>query len=346
MKKQHLFLGFICSFILLLSLSSPVKAASETNNNNQSSSNVQQNKQNSQTNQTVKKNEQENNQEEQQNQNKQSSTQTSSNNTNTATNKPVVKKPTKKVVKKVLPSGWRNKNGKRYYLRNGKVTKGLKQINKNWYLFDKNGAMLKDVRKIPHTNSYGYFDNQGKRRFVNTNTGRAYYWINKSGNITGIRNNANVVCQRPNMPTGCEITAVTMLLNFAGVRVSKEQAARIMPRSSNPNKGFIGSPYKEFPLGFWVAPGGVKPVIKHYLGTAKIMTGSSLSSIKKKLLRSHLVVVWVGWFDGFSNHALTLTGYHGNTLYYNDPWTGTKRSMSTETFLHHWSLDGHRAISY
>lgn len=350
MKKQHLFFSLIFSLILLFSLSSPARASSETGGNNQaqSSSNVQkseQNKQSSQTSPVIKKDEQENNQE--QKQNRQNSTlNSSSNNTNTETNKPVAKKTTKKVVKKTLPSGWRNKNGKRYYLHNGKVTKGLKQINKDWYLFDKNGAMLKDVRKIPHTNSYGYFDNQGKRRFTNTNTGRAYYWINKSGKITGIKNNANVVCQRPNMPTGCEITAVTMLLNFAGVKVTKEQAARIMPRGSNPNKGFIGSPYKEFPLGFWVAPGGVKPVIKHYLGTAKIMTGSSLSSIKKKLLRSHLVVVWMGWFDGFSNHALTLTGYHGNTLYYNDPWTGTKRAMNTETFLHHWSLDGHRAISY
>ena len=128
--------------------------------------------------------------------------------------------------------------------------------------------------------------------------------------------------------------------------ITKDQAAKIMPRSLNPNKGFIGSPYKKFPLGFWVAPNGVKPVVKHYLGTATNMTGCSIAAIKKKLIRSHLVVAWVGWFDGFSNHAIALTGYHGNTLYYNDPWTGTKRSMSVATFQRHWALDGHRALSY
>lgn len=148
------------------------------------------------------------------------------------------------------------------------------------------------------------------------------------------------------MPTGCEITAVTMMLNFAGKKVSKYQAAKIMPRSSNPNKGFVGSPYKKFPLGFWVAPGGVKPVAQHYLGKSKIMTNCSINAIKQKLLRSHLVVVWVGMFDGISNHAITLTGYHGNTLYYNDPWTGTKRKISVAKFKIHWALDGHRAISY
>lgn len=242
--------------------------------------------------------------------------------------------------------GWQTQNNKTVYLKNGKVTKGLKKIDNYWYLFDKHGYMLTGVRKIPHTNSYGYFDKNGKRKLSNTKTKKAYYWINKAGNIQGIKNYAKVISQQPEMPTGCEITAVTMMINFAGKKVTKQQAAKIMPRSLNPNKGFIGSPYKKFPLGYWVAPGGVKPVVKHYLGTAKIMTNSSLSSIKKKLIRSHLVVVWVGWFDGFSNHAVALTGYHKNKWYYNDPWTGTKRSMSTKTFTSHWSKDGHRAISY
>lgn len=243
-------------------------------------------------------------------------------------------------------NGWQTKNNKQIYLKNGKAIKGLKKIDNYWYLFDKNGYMLTGVRKIPHTNNYGYFDKKGRRKLANTKTKKAYYWISKSGNISGIKNYATVISQQPEMPTGCEITAVTMMINFAGKKITKQQAAKIMPRSLNPNKGFIGSPYKKFPLGYWVAPGGVKPVVTHYLGTAKIMTGSSLSAIKKKLIRSHLVVVWVGWFDGFSNHAVTLTGYHKNTWYYNDPWTGTKRSMSTKTFTKHWAQDGHRAISY
>lgn len=87
-------------------------------------------------------------------------------------------------------------------------------------------------------------------------------------------------------------------------------------------------------------------MVKYYLGTATNMTNCSISAIKKKSIRSHLVVAWVGYFDNFSNHAIALTGYHGNTLYYHDPWTGTKRSMSVATFKHHWALDGHQALSY
>ncbi|RVU70412.1 MULTISPECIES: C39 family peptidase [Lactobacillus] len=350
MKKRFLLIEAAASLLLAAGMTNIVKADDVKQQNPVNTQ--QENKQNTADSQ------QKNNQTDTKQQNNQSDSQktdqkqeeTKPGQSSTTEKKPStsVTKPVKKVkkVKKVKPSGCKVINGRKHYLKNGKIVKGLKKIDGHWYLFDKNGAMLKNLRKIPHTSHYGYFDQSDRRRMKNTSTKKAYYWINKNGTITGIKNNAKVVCQRPEMPTGCEITAVTMMLNFAGKHVSKFQAAKVMPRSSNPNKGFIGSPYKNFPLGYWVAPGGVKPVVKHYLGKAKIMTGCSISAIKKKLIRSHLVVAWMGWFDGFSNHAITLTGYHGNTLYFNDPWTGTKRSISVSNFKTHWALDAHRAISY
>lgn len=227
-----------------------------------------------------------------------------------------------------------------------KKTTGYKKIGNYWYVFNKNGVVLTGVRKIPNKSTYGYFNASGHRQFKNTKTSKAYYWINKSGTITGIKNYAKVISQLPEMPTGCEITAVTMMINFAGVKVTKQQAAKVMHYSSNPNKGFIGSSYKKWPGGYWVAPNGIKSVVKHYLGTSQVMTGASMTSIKKKLLRSHCIVMWVGMFDGISNHAITLTGYHNGLIYFMDPWTGTKRSIKESTLKVHWALDAHRALSY
>ena len=306
--------------------SSTVTTTTTNNTDNSSSINSQQNQDQKNSDQTSQ-----NNQSDQQSQQNNTTDQNQSN---------------QKKTENQTKNGWTVQNGKNYYLVDSKPVKGMKKISQNWYLFDKNGVMLKDVRRIPNKTVYGYFDQNGKRRFKNTSTKRAYYWINKSGTITGIKNHAKTICQRPQMPTGCEITAVTMMINFAGKHITKDEAAKVMPRSLNPNKGFIGSPYRKFPLGFWVAPNGVKPVVQHYLGTAVNMTNCSIAAIKRTLIRSHLVVAWVGWFDHFSNHAIALTGYHGNTLYYNDPWTGTKRSMSIATFKRHWALDGHRALSY
>lgn len=336
MKKRILVLSIATSLLCIANCSTVVKA-DPVSSQEQTTTQSSQTQQNNQT-------------QDKQTQN-QSAAQTESNKQNSSTdNSQKTTDPNKNNQTKQQTTqtnnGWKQQNGQTYYLKDGQISKGLTKIESSWYLFDKKGAMLKSVRKIPRSKIYGYFDQQGKRRFKNTSTKKAYYWINKKGQITGIKNNAKIIRQRPEMPTGCEIVATTMMLNFAGKKVSKFQAAKIMPRSSNPNKGFIGSPYKKFPLGYWVAPGGIKPVVDHYLGKSKIMTKCSINAIKLKLLRSHLVVAWLGWFDGFSNHAITLTGYHGNTFYYNDPWTGKKSKMSINKFKIHWALDGHRAISY
>ena len=248
-------------------------------------------------------------------------------------------------VKPKIKQGWIKRGKKKYFYKNNRKVKGLVKIKKYHYLFNKHGVLLNGLRKTPHKFTYSYYQPSGKRSEKSVSTRKAYYWI-KKGVVKGIKNYAKCISQRPELPTGCEMTAATMMINFAGKKVSKLKIANETPRSSNPNKGFIGSPYKAYPAGYWVAPGGLKGVVKKYLGKAKIMTSCRLSAIKNKLLHSHLVVVWVNGMDGFSNHALTLTGYHNQQLYYNDPWTGTKAQINSADFISYWSRDGYRALSY
>ena len=265
-------------------------------------------------------------------------------NTDNKTPKKEQNKPTPQVKPKIK-QGWIKRGKKKYFYKNNRKVKGLVKIKKYHYLFNKHGVLLNGLRKTPHKSTYSYYQPSGKRSEKSVSTRKAYYWI-KKGVVKGIKNYAKCISQRPELPTGCEMTAVTMMINFAGKKVSKLKIANETPRSSNPNKGFIGSPYKVYPAGYWVAPGGLKGVVKKYLGKAKIMTSCGLSAIKNKLLHSHLVVVWVNGMDGFSNHALTLIGYHNQQLYYNDPWTGAKAQINSATFTSYWSRDGYRALSY
>ena len=175
-------------------------------------------------------------------------------------------------------------------------------------------------------------------------TGLKTLYYDAMGNIVGAFNNAEVICQNPELPTGCEMTAVTMMLRYAGVNINKFQVANETPRSSNGDYGFVGNPYSV--TGWWVFPTGIAPVVQRHLGTSQVMTGASLAAIQEKLNIGHLVVVWMANMNGFVNHAITLTGYNASGFFYNNPWTGRKEAMSYGEFYGHWNADAQRALSY
>lgn len=175
-------------------------------------------------------------------------------------------------------------------------------------------------------------------------TGLKTVYYDALGNVVGVFNNAEVICQNPELPTGCEMTAVTMMLRYAGVNINKFQVAAETPRSSNGDYGFVGNPYS--PSGWWVFPTGIAPVVQRHLGTSQVMTGSPLQAIKDKLNIGHLVVVWMANMNGFVNHAITLTGYNNDGFFYNNPWTGRKEAMSYGEFYSHWNADAQRTLSY
>lgn len=175
--------------------------------------------------------------------------------------------------------------------------------------------------------------------------GKQTLYTDKNGAIYRVQLNVPVISQLPQLPTGCEMTAVTMMLQYAGVNINKLQVAAETPRSNDGNKGFVGNPYS--PSGWWVFPSGIAPVVNKYLGHSDNLTGTSITTIKNKLLQGHPVVAWVANMNGFVNHAITLTGYSTDGhIYYNNPWTGKSESMSESNFINHWTADKKRALSY
>ncbi|MDP7977849.1 GW domain-containing glycosaminoglycan-binding protein [Bacillus multifaciens] len=144
-----------------------------------------------------------------------------------------------------------------------------------------------------------------------------------------------------NLVSGCEITSVTMMLQYAGANVDKVQLAYEMPYSSfDPNQGFVGNP---FGRGWTIYPPALMDLVRKYTGSAINLTGLE---IKSNLDAGKPVVVWMT-MHGFTVHAITLVGYDENYFYYNDPWTGEKNaSMYWSDFYNNWSTQNRRAISY
>lgn len=182
-----------------------------------------------------------------------------------------------------------------------------------------------------------------KFTYNHTQTG----WIHRNGTVKSRRQlKVPLIAQRPQLPTGCEITATTMMLKYAGAKVTKMSLAKEMPKTKthNGNKGFVGSPYSK--SGWWIYPPALLKLVRHHVGSAQDLTGASFKQLKAKIDQGHPVVVWVAGVDGFVNHAITLSGYSATRAYYNDPWTHKKTSMTQVGLANHRQHDAYRALSY
>ncbi|MBA1393625.1 hypothetical protein EQ500_07055, partial [Lactobacillus sp. XV13L] len=157
--------------------------------------------------------------------------------------------------------------------------------------------------------------------------------------------NVPLIAQRPELPNGCEITAVTMMLQYAGAKVDKMQLAREMPRSHDPNYGYIGDPWNG--TGVTIFPPALMNLVQKYTPnhTAKNLTDLSFDAIKYQLSLGHPVVTW-NTMHGFPYHALVVVGYDNKYVYYNDCWTNERTALPINTFIHNWNSQAQRAISY
>jgi uncharacterized repeat protein (TIGR02543 family) len=160
--------------------------------------------------------------------------------------------------------------------------------------------------------------------------------------------NAPLLNQNPSYPTGCEAASVAMLVSHAsGKKVPVSSIVKRMPySSSDPNKGYVGNPRSY--SGWTIYPPALKNVVKHYAGSAKVLTGAKLSTLKKYIKNNKPVVVWLGPLSGFNLHCCLMTGYSadGKYIYYNDPYGAQRRKITTSAFKSLWQNMGRRAISY
>ncbi|RKQ32729.1 hypothetical protein D8M06_12045 [Oceanobacillus halophilus] len=158
--------------------------------------------------------------------------------------------------------------------------------------------------------------------------------------------NVPIIGQQPELPTGCEITAVTMMLQFKGINVDKIALANEMPRHvEDPNLGYVGDPFT--PDGWTIYPSALIDLIEKYAGSANNLTGKTNDDLENQLSNNIPVVVLVSSMHGFTVHAITLTGFDDEHYYYNDPWTAEKDiKITKKEFNEIWQGQKNRAISY
>ncbi|MFC5774951.1 C39 family peptidase [Ectobacillus antri] len=192
---------------------------------------------------------------------------------------------------------------------------------------------------------------------------------------------APLISQMPELPRGCEVTSLAMLLQYKGISVTKMQLAKEIRKDptpyqrrnnvvyfGHPNYGFVGSMYSFKQPGFGVFHKPVYNLANRYLsGQALDLTGSSFEVIKEHLSQQKPVWVintstfasvpqrfWQTWQTPqgtvsitYKEHSVLVTGYDETYIYFNDPLANIKnRKALASSFIAGWEQYGRQAITY
>ncbi len=222
-----------------------------------------------------------------------------------------------------------------------------------YYVGTKYGSHMDNIQYILYLNNKGYLTEAVKRQKGTKKTLAQYKYKPNTvygghgARINSIILNVPIISQLPELPTGCEITAVTMMLKYKDIKnINKIKLANEMPKHIwNPNLGYVGNPYSR--SGWTIYPPALIGLVKKYAGSAQNLTGTSNKNLENQLLKNKPIVIWGSPIHGFTVHALTLTGFDENYYYYNDPWTNKKDvKISKAKFNKLWGDQAKRAITY
>lgn len=194
-------------------------------------------------------------------------------------------------------------------------------------------------------------------------------------------NSFDIIFQMPELPTGCEITALTMVLNYYGMEADKvEMATKYLPTQelnlyygsdgrlygNDLNQYFIGNPTTE--NGYVCGTGAIVTAENAYLQdqgsdlTAVDYTGADVDTLYEIVSQDIPVVVWVtismtdrgeteGWYTRSGeyvdwstyDHGAVLIGYTQDTVTIADPISG-KMEYSREDFERVFASRGNQCV--
>ncbi|MFC0187124.1 C39 family peptidase [Fictibacillus aquaticus] len=194
---------------------------------------------------------------------------------------------------------------------------------------------------------------------------------------------APLVNQNPELPRGCEVTSLSMMLGYAGMSANKMTLASKVIKDTtpyrkgsdgkvyfgNPNVGFVGSMYDMNKPGYGVYNKPVESLARRYMGsrivnlTGKPFSTAVISQLQKKrpvwvIANSRFTKLSSEHFSYFytpqgpvrityREHSVLVTGYDSSYIYFNDPLAVQKnRKIARSSFIAAWEQMGRQAISY
>lgn len=164
----------------------------------------------------------------------------------------------------------------------------------------------------------------------------------------------------------CESRSAVDWAAFWGVRIGEKKFLNSLPRSDNPDQGFVGNANDEWgntpPLSYGVHAEPVAATLRSFGLQARAYRGLSWDDLRAEIAAGRPVIVWViGQMqpgvpqqyvarDGQVvtvarfEHTMILVGYEPGKVHVVDAYTGRNQTYSQRAFMNSWKVLGKMAI--
>lgn len=179
--------------------------------------------------------------------------------------------------------------------------------------------------------------------------------------------------QMPDLPNGCEVTSLSMLMNYYGVKVNKNELAENIQHvdfftdggkyRGNPNQGFVGH-MSIANAGWCVYNGPLYNVARKYTTHIENITGSDFLSLLKLASNCHpVLIITTTTFNRVndmqtwdtntgkvnvtpSSHACVITGYSKpkKVVYVNNPYGYKNQPVNWKNLQASYNQQGRQAL--
>lgn len=179
--------------------------------------------------------------------------------------------------------------------------------------------------------------------------------------------------QMPDLPNGCEVTSLSMLMNYYGIKVNKNELAENIQHvdfftdggkyCGNPNQGFVGH-MSIANAGWCVYNGPLYNVARKYTTHIENITGSDFLSLLKLVSNGHpVLIITTTTFNRVndmqtwdtntgkvnvtpSSHACVITGYSKpkKVVYVNNPYGYKNQPVNWKNLQASYNQQGRQAL--
>ena len=179
--------------------------------------------------------------------------------------------------------------------------------------------------------------------------------------------------QMPDLPNGCEVTSLSMLMNYYGIKVNKNELAENIQHvdfftdggkyRGNPNQGFVGH-MSIANAGWCVYNGPLYNVAGKYTTHIENITGSDFLSLLKLVSNGHpMLIITTTTFNRVndmqtwdtntgkvnvtpSSHACVITGYSKpkKVVYVNNPYGYKNQPVNWKNLQASYNQQGRQAL--